>query len=190
MWSDLGSSWCTRSLLLVVERLVTVHVKVTLYRKPQVYAHFSQINTEGATSYWHVFFFSPAQGVDPVSVVWIRNQMLLLLLEILISDGLNVNEYVLCIPVVTEMSFKQSLVVSAMNKRELYLNLISPSCSCPSLVNKRPYSVSWVVTGSCSSCSPTFTPPPWSLLSSSSHTSYRAPARRAASGRGWFLQHS
>ncbi|XP_011601683.2 WD repeat- and FYVE domain-containing protein 4 isoform X2 [Takifugu rubripes] len=33
-----------------------------------------------------------AQGVDPVSVVWIRNQMLLLLLEILNSDGLNVND--------------------------------------------------------------------------------------------------
>lgn len=160
MWSDLGSSWCTRSLLLVVERLVTVHVKVTLHRKPQVYAHVPQINTEGATSYRHVLFFSPAQGVDPVSVVWIRNQMLLLLLEILNSGGLNVNEYVLCIPVVTEMSFKRSFLVYAMNKHEWYLNLFSPSYSCPSPVNKRPYSVSWVVTGSCSSCSPTFTHPP------------------------------
>lgn len=48
MWSDLGSSWCTRSLLLVVARVVTVHVKVTFYRKPQVlYMHMS--HTESVT---------------------------------------------------------------------------------------------------------------------------------------------
>lgn len=125
MWSDLGSSWCTRSLLLVVERLVTVHVKVTLYRKPQVYARLSQIKIEGATSYWHIFFFSPAQGVDPVSVVWIRNQMLLLLLEILNSDGLNANEYVLSIPVFSGVFYEQMWMILELNQSLMFLSFTS-----------------------------------------------------------------
>lgn len=93
MWSDLGCSWSPQSLLLVAERMVTVHAKVTSKQlKPQVYTHISKINSEGVTSPDTFSFFSAAQGVDPVSIVWIRNQMLLLLLEILNSDGINVNK--------------------------------------------------------------------------------------------------
>lgn len=72
--------------------MLMVHAKVTFYRKPQVYTHISQINSEGVPSTDGFLFFPAAQGVDPVSVVWIRNQMLLLLLEILNSDGINVNK--------------------------------------------------------------------------------------------------